>query len=282
MPDTATLPGYGALTVTPTSNAAGAEISDIDLNNGISDDVAEALRQAWRDHMVLLVRGQDLSADDQEQFCRVFGDLAGLTSRASASKFLWVSNREVPDNATAVQLGEMMFHCDQAYAEQPCKGSTLYSLEIPDVGGNTCFANCCMAYETLSDHWKQRIEGLTALNYFNYDTNPSIRPGEIDPDAPQHSHPIVRTHPETGRKSIYVNRLMTMKIDGLEKAESGEILAFLFDHIEKPEHVYEHVWEVGDLVLWDNRCLAHARTDYDSTKKRLLRRMTILDENPVS
>ena len=232
--------------------------------------------------MVLLVRGQDLTADDQERFCRVFGDIAGLKSKQSASKFLWVSNKEVPDNATAVQVGEMMFHYDQAYAAQPCKGSTLYSLEIPDVGGNTCFANCCMAYDALSDAWKQRIDGLTALNYFNYDTNPSTRPGEIDRNAPQTSHPVVRTHAETGRKSIYVNRLMTMKINEADKAESDEILAFLFDHIEKPEHVYEHVWEIGDLVLWDNRCLAHARTDYDPAKKRLLRRMTILDENPVA
>lgn len=282
MPDTATLSGHSEFTVTPLSNAAGAEISDIDLNRPISDDTAQALRQAWRDHMILLVRGQDLTADDQERFCRVFGDIAGLKSKESTSNFLWVSNREVPDNATAVQLGEMMFHCDQAYAERPCKGSTLYSLEIPDVGGNTCFANCCMAYDALSDDWKQRIDGLTALNYFNYDTNPSIRPGEIDPAAPQTSHPVVRTHAETGRKSIYVNRLMTMKINDVDKAESDGILTHLFDHIEKPEHVYEHVWEVGDLVLWDNRCLAHARTDYDPAKKRLLRRMTILDENPVS
>jgi taurine dioxygenase len=282
MPDTATLPGQEAFTVTPISSAAGAEISGLDLSKAIGDETAEALREAWHEHMVLLVRGQDLTADDQERFCRVFGELAGLKSKKSTSKFLWVSNREVPDNATAVQLGEMMFHYDQSYAENPCKASTLYSLEIPDVGGNTCFANCCLAYDALSDEWKQRIDGLTALNYFNYDTNPSSRPGEIDPTAPQTSHPVVRTHAETGRKSIYANRLMTMQINGVEKAESDEILSFLFDHIEKPEHIYEHVWEVGDLVLWDNRCLAHARTDYDPTKKRLLRRMTILDENPVS
>ena len=282
MPDTATPHAYGGLTVTPLSNAAGAEISDIDLNSPFYTDTAEALRQAWRDHMVLLVRGQDLSADDQERFCRVFGEIAGLKSKQSTSNFLWVSNREVPDNATAVQLGEMMFHYDQAYSRHPCKGSTLYSLEIPDVGGNTCFANCCMAYDTLSDDWKARIGGLTALNYFNYDTNPSIRPGDVDPDAPQYSHPVVRTHAETGRKSIYVNRLMTMKINNVDPSESDEILGHLFDHIEQPDHVYEHVWEVGDLVLWDNRCLAHARTDYDPAKKRLLRRMTVLDENPVS
>ena len=115
---------------------------------------------------------------------------------------------------------------DQAYSEKPCKGSTLYSLAIPDVGGNTCFANCCLAYDNLSSDWKARIENLTALNYFNYDTNPSIRPGDVDPNAPQHSHPVVRTHSETGRKTIYVNRLMTMKINEVEKKtvpKSGQL-----------------------------------------------------------
>lgn len=280
MPDTAIRDGR--ITITPLSNAAGGIVSGIDLSQPYDQETTETLRQAWRDHMVLVVRGQELTADDQERFCRLFGDLAGLKSKESTSKFLWVSNTEQPNNATAVQLGEMMFHYDQAYSEKPCKGSTLYSLAIPDVGGNTCFANCCLAYDNLSRDWKTRIENLTALNYFNYDTNPSIRPGDVDPNAPQHSHPVVRTHSETGRKTIYVNRLMTMKINEVEKTESDDILAFLFDHIEHPHHVYEHVWEVGDLVLWDNRCLAHARTDYDPLKDRLLRRMTILDEHSVS
>ena len=176
----------------------------------------------------------------------------------------------------------MMFHIDQAYSESPCKGSTLYSVIIPDVGGNTCFSNCAKIYASLSDGWKQRLEGLTALNYFNYDTDPSTRPADIDPDAPQTSHPVIRTHPETGERSVFVNRLMTMRIDDLDRSESDEILYYLFDRIEDPANIYEHVWQVGDLVLWDNRCTAHARTDYDPEKRRLLRRMTVLDENPVT
>jgi taurine dioxygenase len=232
--------------------------------------------------MVLLLRGQELTEEEQERFCQTFGEIAGLTSRNSDSKFLFVTNKDDPKLATAVQLGEMMFHCDQAYAEQPCKASTLYSIEIPDVGGNTSFANCCAAYDQLSDDWKERLEGKTALNYFNYATNPSIRPDEIDPDAPQHSHPVIRTHPETGRKTIYVNRLMTIRINEVEKEESDAILNYLFDLIESPHNIYEHVWQVHDLVLWDNRCTAHARQHYAPEKRRLLRRMTILDENPVA
>ena len=281
MPDTVALPGQSQITVTPLSDAGGAEISGIDLRQPIDGATADALRQAWLDNKVLVIRNQEITEDEQEKFCRLFGELAGLKSQATATKTLWVTNREEPDRVTAVQRGEMMFHIDQAYSEQPCKGSTLYSVIIPDVGGNTCFSNCAKIFASLSDDWKRRLAGLTALNYFNYDTNPSTRPGEVDPGAPQYSHPVIRTHPETGERSVFVNRLMTMRINDRDKAESDEILGYLFDRIEDPANVYEHVWQVGDLVLWDYRCTAHARTDYDSEKRRLLRRMTILDENPV-
>jgi taurine dioxygenase len=263
------------------SKTLGAEISKIDLSQPLPSDDLTRLRQSWLDHKVLVIRDADLSEEDQDRFCRYFGDIAGLKSKNSNSKFLFVTNEEDPDKATAVQLGEMMFHIDQAYAESPCKASTLYSMVIPDEGGNTCFADCEAAYDGLGDDLKAKIEGRSALNYFNYGTNPSSRPDEIDPAAPQHTHPIIRTHPETGRKGLFVNRLMTMRIEGMDRAESDALLEQLFDRLEAPGNVYEHIWQVGDLVLWDNRCTAHARTWYDPAKRRLLRRMTILDENPV-
>ena len=282
MPDTLTTQSQNDIAVTPLSDAGGAEISNIDLRSPITDATADTLRQAWLDHKILVVRDQDITEDEQEKFCLLFGELAGLKSQAAATKTLWVTNMEEPERVTAVQRGEMMFHIDQAYSEQPCKGSTLYSVIIPETGGNTCFSNCAKIYASLSDDWKQRLEGLRALNYFNYDTNPSTRPEEVDPSAPQHSHPVVRTHPETGEKSIFVNRLMTMRINDMDRSEGDKILNYLFDQIEDPENVYEHVWWVGDLVLWDNRCTAHSRTYYDPEKRRLLRRMTVLDENPVT
>tara|TARA_Y100001936_G_scaffold254154_1_gene325877 strand:- start:11657 stop:12559 length:903 start_codon:yes stop_codon:yes gene_type:complete len=274
--------GTMAITIEKLSDAAGAAISGLDLTNPLSSEDTDALTKAWHDHMVLLLRGQELTEDEQERFCRVFGEIAGLKSTKSDSKFLFVTNKEDPKLATAVQLGEMMFHYDQAYSEHPCKASTLYSIEVPDVGGNTCFANCCAVYDQLNDDWKERLENKTALNYFNYDTNPSLRPDEVDPNAPQFSHPVIRTHPVTGRKSIYVNRLMSIRINEVDREESDEILDYLFDLIESPQNVYEHVWQAHDLVLWDNRCTAHARKHYDPEKRRLLRRMTILDENPVA
>ena len=267
--------------INPASKTLGAEISLIDLSGELTGDALARLRQAWLDHKVLVIRNVDLSEEDQDRFCRYFGDIAGLKSKNSDSKFLFVTNKDDPDKATAVQLGEMMFHIDQAYAETPCKASTLYSMAIPDEGGNTCFADCEAAYDRLDDDLKAEIDGLSALNYFNYGTNPSTRPDDIDPTAPQHVHPVVRIHPETGRKGLFVNRLMTMRVDGMDRRDSDALLEKLFDRLEDPGNVYEHVWQVGDLVLWDNRCTAHARTWYDPNKRRLLRRMTILDENPV-
>lgn len=270
------------LTATPLSDAAGAEISGVDFTRPLSGADLADLQQAWRDYMVLVVRGQDLSEDDQERFCRYFGEIAGLKSNKMKSKVLYVTNQEEEGIATAVQTGEMMFHIDQAYSADPCKASTLYSEIIPKAGGNTCFANCCAAYDNLSDKMKDRIKDLHVRNYFNYAVAPSMRPDSIDPDAPQHVHPVVRTHPDTGRKVLFVNRLMSMRIEELDQDESDALLNELFDAIEAPENVYEHVWKVKDLVLWDNRCTAHARTHYDPAERRLLRRMTVIDEKAVA
>jgi len=280
--------GNAPFTVSPLSEAGGAVVSGIDLRRPIDSATADALRAAWREHLVLVVRDQELEEADQERFCAVFGELAGLHSKVTAaakaeeSRALWVANVDDPDRPTAVQRGEMMYHIDQCYTERPSKASTLYAVTIPDIGGNTRFSNLVKVYEELSDDWKERVAGLRALNYFDYRANANTRPDSIDPDAPQYTHPLVRTHADSGRKSLFANRQMTMRIDGMDASESDEILSYLFDRMEDPANVYEHVWRVGDLVLWDNRCTAHARTYYDPEKRRLLRRMTVLDENPVS
>ena len=267
--------------VHPLSDAGGAIISDIDLRSPIPEEVEEMLRSAWRNYLVLVIRDLNIEEQHQESFCKIFGNLAGLRSKVyraggdTKSHALWVANAEDSSRPTAVQQGEMMFHIDQCYTERPSKASTLYAV------GNTRFSNLIKAYEGLSDDWKMRIEGLKALNYFDYQANATTRPETIDPNGPQFVHPIVRTHPETGRKSLFVNRQMTMFIDGLGANESDEILNYLFEMIEDPSNVYEHIWKVGDLVLWDNRCTAHARTYYNPKEPRLLRRMTVLDESPV-
>jgi taurine dioxygenase len=158
--------------------------------------------------------------------------------------------------------------------------SMLYSLEVPSTGGNTLFANTYLAYETLPDALKAKIEGRKALNAYDYDNASTRRGTKVREGIPSYWHPIVRTHPATGRKALYVNRLMTVAVEGMPEAESDEVLNALFDHQEQRRFVYEHVWRPHDVLLWDNRCTLHARTDFSAAERRLMRRLTILGEKP--
>lgn len=273
------------ITVEPVSDALGARITGIDLSQDLDTGTVGRIRQALLDNTIIVFPGQKLDEDDQERFCRHFGELELVRSSVAVSSdhpsVMMISNAKDTGRPTALEDGEMMFHYDQCYFENPCLGSTLYALAIPDEGGNTLFANCTMAYGALDDSWKKRLDGLKALNYYDYGRDPTVRPKTINPDAPQWVHPVVRTHPETGRKALFVNRLMTLWIEGMDRAESDEILDFLFDHIENPAFVYEHVWSVGDLMMWDNRCSVHARTFFEPDELRMMRRITVRETRPV-
>ena len=159
--------------------------------------------------------------------------------------------------------------------------SMLYSIEIPSKGGNTLFANAYKAYETLPAAIKGRLEGRKALNAYDYENASTQRGTKVREGVPSYWHPVVRTHPDTGRKALYVNRLMTVAIDGMSETESEELLNTLFEHQERPEFIYEHIWRPHDLLLWDNRCALHARTDFSADERRLMRRLTILGEKPI-
>ena len=278
-------PGAGGFAVRPLSGAIGAEITGVDLRNAIDDALAGRLLDAWHRHLVILLRGQELSEDDQVRFAERFGPPAKIhTSQfvRSHPAVMLISNiREDGKPIGALPDGEMQFHTDQCHQEIPAKASMLYAIEVPSVGGNTLFANAYLAYETLPAEIKRRLDGRKALNAYDYDTAATVRRSEVPEGAPSCWHPVVRTHPATGRKALYVNRLMTRRIEGLDPAESEDLLAFLFDHQEQPQFVYEHVWRPGDLLMWDNRCTLHARTDFSADERRLLRRVTILGEKPV-
>jgi taurine dioxygenase len=173
----------------------------------------------------------------------------------------------------------MHFHTDQCHQETPAKATMLYAIEVPSAGGNTLFANAYMAYETLGAETKHLLAGRRALNAYQTDT--TTRSAGYEGSGSSCWHPVVRTHPVTGRKALYVNRLMTRAIEGLPPAQSTATLQRLFDHQEQPRFVYEHVWRPGDILIWDNRCTLHARTDFSAGERRLLRRVTILGERPV-
>jgi taurine dioxygenase len=273
------------LVTRPLSAALGAEILNVDLGQPVSDALFEKIRGCWHDNTVVLFRDQHLSEADQVRFAEGFGPLALSHTRryttANPAVMLISNIRENGKQIGALPDGEMQFHSDQCYQEKPAMASMLYAIEIPGVGGNTLFANAYKAYETLPADIKRRLEGRKALHAYDYDAASTKRGTRIKEGVPHFAHPVFRTHPATGRKALYVNRLMTIGIEGLPEAESDELLNLLFEHQENPAFVYEHVWRVNDLLMWDNRCALHARTDFSSAERRLMRRVTVLGERPV-
>jgi taurine dioxygenase len=273
-----------SFTVRQISPALGAEILGVDLRDTIDDALKQKFLDAWHQHLVILLRSQTLDEDTQVRFAETFGPPAKITSGRTFSdkhpSVMLISNiRKDGKPIGALPDGEMNFHTDQCHQEIPAKASMLYAIEIPSHGGNTLFSNAYTAYETLPEGIKHRIAGRRALNA--YDKDSTQRTANYDNAGSSYWHPVVRTHPATGRKALYVNRLMTREIEGLPREESEAILQKLFEHQEKPKFVYEHFWRVGDILMWDNRCTLHARTDFSAGERRLLRRVTILGEKPV-
>ena len=276
---------YASFTVRQLAPALGAEISGVDLRDPIDEALKQKFLDAWHHHLVILLRDQTLDEDAQVRFAGNFGPPAKTTSGrvytgVKHPAVMLVSNiRQDGKPIGALPDGEMHFHTDQCHQEIPAKATLLYALEVPSKGGDTLFSNAYAAYETLPDYIKRRIAGRRALNAYTTDT--TLRSANYEDAKSSCWHPVVRTHPATGRKALYVNRLMTREIEGLPRTESDAILQKLFNHQEQPQFVYAHVWRPGDIVMWDNRCTLHARTDFSAGERRLLRRVTILGEKPV-
>ena len=272
------------LDVVPLSKHIGAEIRGIDLRTGLDAGTRKQIHQAWLDHSVLLFRNQSLSQEDLLHVTGYFGEIGPLTRPAKffpkgyarlLPNIMMISNiRENGETIGALPDGEMHFHHDQIHAEVPHNGTLLYSLEVPSYGGDTLFASGYAAYDTLDPSIKSQLAGRRAFHHYNYGS--TVRGDSRGVEAfSQAVHPVFRTHDETGRKAIYVNRLMTKRIENLPEAESDALLQALFDHSEKPEFIYRHVWRVGDLIVWDNRCSMHARDDFPSDQRRLMLRTTV-------
>jgi taurine dioxygenase len=281
----ASRPSYERFQVKPLAPSIGAEIVGIDLSQPMSDALFAKVLDTWHRNLVILFRDQQLSEDDQVRFGARFGPPAvSHTKRFTTANpaVMLISNiRENGQLIGALPDGEMHFHSDQCHQERPAMASMLYALEVPSKGGNTLFANGYSAYETLPEPIKKRIEGRKALNAYDYQAAATHRGTRLREGIPSCWHPAVRTHPATGKKALYINRLMTIAIEGMPEEESDRLLDTLFNHQEQPQFVYEHVWRPHDLLLWDNRCALHARTDFSAAERRLLRRLTILGEKPV-
>ena len=277
-------------TVKPLSPVLGAEIIGLDLRQDQPRQVIDHILELWRRHIMLVFRDQDLGEAEQLCFAARFGELGerklgpeAIRARSQGvlqehPAVLLVSNKMVDGKpAGAFGDGEFWFHIDSGYAEKPYKYTFLFGLELPSTGGNTRFANMYDAYDALTRETKDKLAGRKALHIHEYKRSAKVDAdvwGDLG-DAMHFFHPIFVTHPETGRKSLFVDRLMTARIEGLERHDSDATLAELFDHSEKPAFVYEHVWKLGDLVMWDNRCATHGRTWFPEDQTRLLRRCTV-------
>ena len=261
-----------AMRVERICDALGAEVTGIDLSRPPADAAIAAIRQALLEHLVLVFPGQKLSAPEQIAFSRRFGDLVRRVRddflHAEFPDVLVLSNRKEGGEyvgATPAYAG-FTWHGDLTYAERPSMGSMLHALEAPGEGGDTAFANMYTAYETLPEETRRRIGGLKAIHVRDRRQNPRAQLTEdFDRDAdeyygvpvPDSVHPMVRTHPESGRKALFVSPRFAVAIEGMDDEEAQPLLDELFAHQRCPEFIYRHQWRQGDLVFWDNRCTIH-------------------------
>ena len=283
-----------SITVTPMSAACGAEISGIDLRDPIDAATVKEIEDAFHEHVVVVFRGQDITEDEQMAFANAFGGLGDRKRSPNGSNpggsydtpFMFVTNiidEKTGEPVGAFGDGEMWFHHDTSYYEKPHKATLLYSITLPDSGGNTCFANMYKAYENVPADLKAKLEGRKILQIHDYKRRERIDIYNSDISGMlQWEQPIFVTHPATKRKALYISRLMSAKIEGLAPDENEIILNQLFDISEDPSVVFEHVWLKGDLVMWDNYASIHMRRDFPRDEPRLMRRLTLNGYGPLN
>jgi taurine dioxygenase len=273
----------------PLSPAIGVEARGIDLCEPVDPDTQAALRADWAENSVLLVRGQDLSEEQQFAYARLFGEVADRVKppvekrdyRADPENRMQLITNRLDDQGRPLGSlgdGEMWFHTDKCYVEKPHRASFLYAVEIPSEGGHTKFASLYNAYDRLPTDIRERIEGRRVLQVYDYG---KVEAADVDERLDELLHywqPMVVANPDTGRRAVYVSRLMSLRIEGMDEDESRDVLETIFDIVEAEDNIYEHVWRPGDILLWDNLSCVHARTDWPPEQNRTLRRVTIRGE----
>lgn len=262
--------------VLPTGGALGAEIRGVDLAQPLSPETVQQIHFALLDHYVLFFRRQNISEEDQVRFTSYFGTAVEHVREQpdrSIKEIFLISNIEINGKPIgALGNEELTFHSDLSYLPQPGRISMLYAVELPRVGGETQWCNCHAAYEALDGAMKARLRQLRAVHRHPIDrqNHPEIV-----------TQPLIRTHPETGQKALFISPQFARAIVGLDPGESNELLTLLFAHMMQPQFVWTHDWQLGDLVMWDNRPTMHRRAPFPATERRLLKRTQIFnDETP--
>ena len=276
-----------SLEIKKLGDAIGAEIGGVDLSRPLDEQTFKKIREAWLEDLVLRFRGQKLTDPQVLAFSRNFGELdppgpnpLGRPFLADHPEMNVISNiKEGGVPIGGLGDGEAIWHADMTYVERPPMAAILYAIEIPPAGGDTFWANMYLAYETLPSHLKEQVEGRKAVHDATYNSAGTKRKGYgdvTDPrSAPGARHDLVRTHPETGRKCLFLGRRRNSYVLGLELAESEALLDALWEHATQPRFTFRQEWRVGDVIVWDNRCTLHRRDAFDPRARRLLHRTQI-------
>ena len=280
--------GYRYIEVRPVAGAIGAEIGGVDISRPLPGAAVEELRRAWLDYLVLFIPGQALTPQAQLDFARRFGEpmeypqLKGLPEHPLITPVIKLEHERINFGG--------VWHSDTTYLERPPMASMLYALETPPQGGDTLFANQYLAYETLSEGMQRLLSHLKAVHSDRNVAGPQAnrnaqRSTKVREDADWRetvsAHPVVVTHPETGRKLLYVNRSYTQGFEGMSAEESRPLLDYLLEHGHRPEFTCRFRWERGSIAFWDNRCCKHLAIHDAGPFRRVMRRTQIAGAPPV-
>jgi taurine dioxygenase len=277
--------------IRPTGAALAADVEGVDLAGPLSPEIMADIERVWGDHLVLRFRGQRLSDDDLMRFSRRLGALdwapvAATNDAPEGREYVMVVSNVIENGIAIGQLGayEAIWHTDMSYIAEPPMASALYSLEVPATGGDTGFCNMYRALETLPAELRRSVEGRVCRHDASRNSAGELRRGYVDAPDPSQTvgadHPVVRTHPMTGRKALFLGRRRNAYIPGLPLADSEALLDALWAHATRDEFTWYQQWRAGDLILWDNRCVMHRRDAFDPAARRVMHRTQVRGGRP--
>lgn len=274
----------------PTGSALGATVVDLDVSAPLGAQQILALKRGLLDHHILIFEKQDLSEAQFKAFAHYFGSV--FAPPADVPVLASKEGGVTPDIVLVANVeggytghGELSPHSDHHWAPQPSAGSLLYALEVPASGGDTSFYNMHLAYETLDAETKQRIEGLQLITYNPFlwpkdGPRPKYRFENKPLMSPVFPHPLVRTHPDSGKRVLFLDAATEVEVVGLPKPEGAALVEKLRAHLEQERFRYTHHWAVGDIVYWDNQAVLHARSAFPAESRRVLKRFSIAGSRP--